>query len=149
MLSMMKFGLNRFTYELYHLKFLISIFSFDTYNWSFLLAFLQWTLKSFFMLSIRNYPGTLEKYPRDLLSSSTLSDFKRKHWRHWKRPLTTNHLFLKKENNGKANLLSVNPQLGDGDVRDIVKSNLVLYFSPGSLFLRRFMGLFGWWDTIS
>lgn len=113
-------------------------FCFDTYNWSFLLAFLQWTLKSFFMLSIRNHPGTLETNPRDLLSSSTLSDLREStegigkgHWL----PII---FFSRRKTMEKQ--ISVNPQLGDGGVRDIVKSNLVLYFSPGSLFLRRFMG---------
>lgn len=150
MLPAMKMGLYRwsiYTYELCHLKFLISIFSFDTYNWSFLLAFLQWTLKSFFMLSIRNW-NVRKKSNKRLAFIKHSSDFKKKHWRQWRRPLTVNHhLFLKKENMEKQASFQWTPSLGLGVLETLWNETLCYIFLLVRCF-EKVCGLFGWWDTL-
>ena len=65
-------------YELFHLNFLIVSFFFlvPIIDWSFLLAFTPLNFKIFlYMLSIRNIVEHYKNPSRDLLSSSTLSDF--------------------------------------------------------------------------
>lgn len=120
----------------FFLFFLVSII-----DGLFLLTFTPLNFEIFlYMLSIRKFSGTLEKFIKRLWSSP-LSDLRRHQLVSRSYWLKNHLLFLKKKIMEKQILfIHWTPSLGPGELRDIVKSNLVLHFSPGSLFLRRFMG---------
>ena len=155
MSPMMKSGLYIYTqtyrFELFHLKVLIVIFFWLVISAGFNSTEL-WNISVYAIKyeNILEYLG--KKSIERLVFIEHFVRLLRRYWRHWKKSLTFMIIssFSQEENKEKEILfLQWIPSLGSGALRDVVKSNLVLHFSPGSLTLfEKVYRLYSWWDTI-